>query len=309
MGTNHVRVLDELSGADLVAVVEPDENRAQKIASEYDVRVCADVDSLERAEAATVAVPNDLHRSVAETLLDRGLDLMIEKPLAPSVEDARAIVETADAEGAVLQVGHIERFNPAVETLRDILADEDIIAIEAHRLGPFNEQLSGESVVFDLMIHDLDIVDHLIGCEVSDLNAVGRRSRSDELDHAVANLKYENGVLATTVSSHVTHGKIRRLDVTTRDAYIQLDYQEQSLDIQRRGIDHLTSFDESSRGYRTETVTEAPFVRTREPLKKELEHFVECVRAEKNPRVDGSDGIRGVRHATAVVSQIDEKHH
>lgn len=306
MGSNHVRVFDELPGADLVEIVEPDRDRARKITVEYDVRVCEDVDGLERAEAATIAVPNDLHRPIAETLLDQGLDLMVEKPLAPSVADAHAIVEAAEAEGAVLQVGHIERFNPAVETLREILADKDVIALEAHRLGPFNEQLSGESVVFDLMIHDLDIVDHLADGEVSHLDAVGRQSRSNEIDHAVATMKYENGVLATTVSSHVTHGKIRRLDITTRDAYIQLDYQKQSLTIQRRGVDQLRSFDEGS-GYRTETITETPFVRTREPLKNELEHFLACVRSRTNPRVNGTAGVEVVRRADAVISRIDQE--
>lgn len=303
MGRNHIRVFDGLSDAKLVAVVEPDENRARKISSEYNLPVYEDVDKLEGVEAATVAVPNDFHRSVSERLLAQGLDLLVEKPLATTAEDARAIVEVADAEGAVLQVGHIERFNPAVETLLDILADEEVIAIEAHRLGPFNEQLSAESVIFDLMIHDLDIVELLIDSEIKHMNAIGRQAHSDEIDHAVANIKYANGVLGTMTASHVTHGKIRTLDVTTKDAYVQLDYQNQSLDIQRRGIDRLTSFDQSS-GYRTETLTETPFVQTREPLKNELRHFVECVRTQKTSRVDGSVGVKAIEHAETVVSLV-----
>lgn len=306
MGANHIRVYDELPGADLVAVVEPDPDRAAEVRDAYDVTVLDDVADLDAAAAVTIAVPNRFHRDVAIECLDNGLDVLVEKPLAETVADARAIVEAAEAAEAVLQVGHIERFNPAVETLKNVLSNEQVIAIETHRLGPFNEQLSEESVVFDLMIHDLDIIDYLVDGAIAHLDAVGRRSRSHEIDHAVANMNYCNGVLATAVSSHVTHGKIREIDVTTKDAYIHLDYQEQSVTIQRRGVEQLTDFEQNS-GYRTKTVTEKPFVQTREPLKNELKHFLDCVRERSTPRVDGTAGIDAARRATQVVSAISNQ--
>jgi len=306
MGSNHVRVYDELPETELVEIVEPDEQRAGAITAEYDVRVRESVEELRRAEAATVSVPNEHHKPIAEQLVNDGLDLLVEKPLAMSVEEASAIAEAAEAADAVLQVGHIERFNPAVETLAEILTDEEVIAVEAHRLGPFNEQLSEESVVFDLMIHDIDVIDSLVDGELSHLDAVGTKARSAVTDHAVTTMKYDCGVLATTVASHVTHGKIRKLEVTTDDAFITLDYQEQKITIQRRGTEQLTEFENNS-GYRAETVTERPYVQTREPLKNELEHFIGCIRNRSRPRTDGGDGVRAVRRAEEIVSQIKQE--
>jgi predicted dehydrogenase len=303
MGTNHARVYDELPGSELVEIVEPDEERTAELTAKYDVTVRESAEDITEAEAATVSVPNEYHRPVAEQLLSGGLDILVEKPLAMSVEDAEAIVEAAETTDAVLQVGHIERFNPAVQTLAEILRDENLIAIEAHRLGPFNEQLSEESVVFDLMIHDMDIVDYLVAGDLAHLDAVGTRSRSAVTDHAVTTMQYECGVLATTVASHVTHGKIRKLDVTTKDAFITLDYQEQKIMIQRRGTEQMTELGTNS-GYRAETVTERPYVRTREPLKNELEHFIDCIRTRNEPRIDGQDGAKAVRRAEAVINQI-----
>lgn len=303
MGSNHVRVYDQLQNAELVEIVEPDAERAAEIADEYDVTVHESVGEVSRAVGASVSVPNEYHRSVAEQLLENGLDLLVEKPLATSAEDAEAIVATAREQDAILQVGHIERFNPAVETLRDILAEEELIAVEAHRLGPFNEQLSGESVIFDLMIHDIDVIDSIVPGELGHLDAVGTRSRSEEVDHAVATMKYDDGILGSAVASHVTHGKIRRLDVTTRDAFMTLDYQAQKITIQRRGIEQTTEF-ANKRGYRAETVTERPYIRTREPLKNELEHFLARVQDRCQPRVDGEDGIDAVRRAEIVVDGI-----
>lgn len=303
MGVNHVRVYDDLPGARLVEVVETDPERASSIREEYDVTVHDTVEDLSVAEAASVTVPNDCHRSVAETCIRDGLDVLVEKPLAPTVTDAEAIVAVADEHDAVLQVGHIERFNPAVRTLKTILEDEELIALESHRLGPFNEHLSEVSVVFDLMIHDVDIVDWLVDGDVETLSAVGSRSRSEGVDHAVAQLQYEGDVLGTATASHVTHGKIRTLTATTRDAYIELDYQNQGLKIQRRGIEETTTFDDHG-GYRTETVSETPYVRTREPLKNELEHFLECVSTGEDPLVGGAEGVRAIQLTTQIVDSI-----
>lgn len=303
MGTNHARVFDDLPGADLVEIVEPDESRASEIAGEYDVRAHESVEDLTDAEAATVAVPNEFHRPVAEQLFEDGLDVLVEKPLAISVKDAQAIVETAQEADAVLQVGHIERFNPAVELLKEILEDEQIVAMEAHRLGPFNEHLTDNDVVFDLMIHDLDIVDTFLDGPLKSVAAAGAKPRSPETDQASVLLEYESGKMANITSSHVTHGKVRELSVTTIDAYITLEYQKQRITIQHRGEGTTTTMSEKAR-YRTETVTETPFVRTREPLKNELEHYLSAVRDRSTPRVAGAEGIRAVELASSVTDRI-----
>jgi predicted dehydrogenase len=303
MGANHVRVYDELPEANLVEVVEPDPENAATIREEYDVAVLDSVDKIQQATAASITVPNELHRSTAETLIAQGVDVLIEKPLALSVADAEAIVTTAEQHDAILQVGHIEQFNPAVKVLEDLLKQQNIIALESHRLGPFNEQLSEESVVFDLMIHDLDIVSSLIGSDLKRINAYGASPKSRTMDHAVAQMQFENGVLGTLTASHVTHGKVRTLSVVTEESYITLDYQKQDIVIQKTGVEGTTSlFDRS--GYRSETITESPFIQTREPLKIELEHFLDCVETRTEPKTNGAVGLAAVELARTVAEGI-----
>ena len=304
MGANHVRVYDELPETNLVEVVEPDTETAATVRENHDVDILEDVSDIRRAEAATITVPNDRHLPVARTCIEQlGLDVLVEKPLEATIERAEAIVDVARDHGAVLQVGHIERYNPAVRLLSDILDGQAVFALEAHRLGPFHDHLSAEDVIFDLMIHDIDVITSLVDAPVDGVHALGARPRSDTCDHAIAQLQFENEVLATSTASHVTHGKIRELAVTTADAYITLDYQNQSLVLQRRGIERTTELPSHS-GYRTETVTETPYVRTREPLKAELESFANCVRNHTTPTVDGEAGLRAVELATQIADAI-----
>jgi len=307
MGENHVRVFDTLPQAELVGIVEPDEKRAVEVGDRYGVPVVDGVDKLDEADAVSIAVPNDLHRTVAESCLEAGLDVLVEKPLATTVEDAEAIIEAAESAGAVLQVGHIERFNPAVNVLQEILRDEEVIALDAHRLGPFNEHLTSESVVFDLMIHDIDVMDSLVDSSASFVDAVGAKSRSSELDHAIAHLMFDSGVIGTATASQVTHNKIRSLTVTARDAYIELDYQDQHIVVHRRGEEQTTTM-KGRAGYRTETLSETPFIPTREPLKNELEHFLKCVSDRSEPAVGGADGLRAVRLATDIVNRAIDRY-
>jgi predicted dehydrogenase len=303
MGTNHIRVYDELPEADLVEVVEPDPEQATEIREGYNVRVLSSVDEIQDALAASVTVPNKLHRTTAETLIKRDIDVLIEKPLAMSVADAEAIVETAKDHDAILQVGHIEQFNPAVEVLEEILQRQNVIAIESRRLGPFNEHLSTESVIFDLMIHDLDVISSLVNTQINTISAYGASPKSGTVDHAVAQMQFRNGVLGTLTASHVTHGKERTLSVMTEESYITLDYQKQDITIQQTGKEGTTRlFDQS--GYRSETVTESPYIRTREPLKIELEHFLNCVNTRSQPKIDGECGIKAVRYARTVAQGI-----
>lgn len=309
MGANHVRVYDELPEADLVGVVEPDAEQARKIHERYGVPVVDRVADIDGARAATVAVPNRFHREVAERCIEAGMDVLVEKPLATSVEDAQAIVNAAEEAGSVLQVGHIEQYNPAVEVLGNILQEEkDIISLEAHRLGPFNEHLSDESVVFDLMIHDIDVIDGLISEEIEQIQAFGTSPRLDGIDHAIGQWQFEGGTLATMTASRVTHGKVRTLRVTTADALITLDYQDQSIEVQRRGIEEVTTVSKET-GYRTETVTERPYVKTREPLRKELEAFLSCVLDRRQPRVSGVEGVRAVELAAETEEVLNGPKH
>lgn len=303
MGSNHVRVYDEFPEADLVEIVEPDEQRAAEITKGYDVTVRESVDDLRQAKAATVAVPNEHHRPVSEKLLEMGLDLLVEKPLATNVKEAEAIVEKAEERNAVLQVGHIEQYNPAVEMVSEILSSEELIAIDIKRLGPFNEHLTAESVIFDLMIHDIDIVDNLVPTPITYVDALGVTPRSELVDHAVANLKFEGEILGTLTASHVTHNKVRKLTATTKTSFIEMDYRNQTISVHRHGAEVTAPFDNRS-GYRTESVVESPFVRTQEPLKNEIESFLQCVNTRETPKVDGQRGVRAIKIATDVLEAI-----
>lgn len=303
MGANHARVYSELSATELVEVVEPDTERAAEVRSNHDVPVHESVADIREAKAASVAVPNDLHRPIATQCLEAGLDVLVEKPLAMTVADATAIVEVAHEENSVLQVGHIEQFNPAVEMLGNLINDQTVIAIEAHRLGPYNEHLSSESVVFDLMIHDLDVVESLVEGDLRSIAAFGTEARSATLDHAVAHLQFENSVLGTLTASHVTHSKVRELSVVTDELYITLDYQKQHIELQKTGSEEVTSLFGHG-GFRTETVSESPYINRREPLKLELEHFASCVANRRTPRVDGEQGVRAVRRAQSVLDSL-----
>ena len=308
MGSNHVRVLQELPDARLVEVVEPNPDRADGLPLGDDVAVRASPSDLREAVAATVAVPTDAHRSVTETCIEAGLDVLVEKPLASTVDDATALVSLAERHDAVLQVGHIERFNPAVEALGRFLADREIVAIEAHRLGPFNDHLGDRNVVFDLMIHDLDVAESLVDGRVASVEAAGSIRQSSSLDYATATLTFSDGVVADLTASHVTHAKVRDLAVTTDDAYVTLDYQRQEVVVQRVGSEQTTPLFDGS-GYRTERITETPYIQSREPLKNELEAFVDCVRRGDEPRVDGSDGLRAVQRASEVDARIRSRDH
>lgn len=303
MGINHVRVYDELPQAELIGVVEPNDHRAEDVAATYDTEVTNSIDDLGHVEAVSVAVPNDAHREVSIDCIKRGMDVLVEKPLAPTIDDATAIAETATEHEAILQVGHIERFNPAVQVLGEVLTDEVVIALEAHRLGPFNEHLSKESVVFDLMIHDIDVIRSLVDSPIKHVDAIGTQSKSNEIDHAIAHLKFDSGILGTCTSSHVTHTKIRKLTATTQSMFLELDYQAQGITISRRGTEQTTVL-EGTAGYRTESIQETPFIQTREPLKNELEAFLESVRTQSPPVVGPDDGIAAVRLATEIVDLI-----
>jgi predicted dehydrogenase len=303
MGTNHVRVYDELPEANLTEVVEPDPDRSAVICDGYDVTVVNDITDIELARAATVAVPNQYHWDVAAELIEGGIDVLVEKPLANTVEEACKMVSLANDHDVILQVGHIERYNPAVETLAEVLRQQDLIALEVDRLGPFNEHLSDENVVFDLMIHDLDVITSFVDAGISQLNAIGTAIRSNQPDHAIAQLKFEDDTVASITASQVTNGKIRTLTATTHDAYITLDYQEQSITLQRRGTETTTTvFDQA--GYRTETITETPYVQTQEPLRQELKHFLKCVTDRTTPRTDGQNGLDAVRLASTIRHEI-----
>ncbi len=302
MGSNHVRVYKELPSANLVGVVESDPERAGQIEEEYDVKSFATIDSLPEGDAVSISVPSHLHRDVAIECIECGLDVLVEKPLATTLDDARAIVSAAEENDVRLMVGHIERYNPVIEALEEILESESVLAFDAHRLGPYTEQLSDDCVVTDLMIHDLDVVTHLIAGDVRQLNAIGSFARSTQSDHAIVQMELSGGAIGSLTASHITHDKVRKLKIMTEDHFIIVDYHRQNIDVKHWGTIGSTTLGEQS-GYRTENIVESPYVNTREPLKAELEHFLNCIRNDETPMTDGESGVK----ALSLVSRIKEQ--
>jgi predicted dehydrogenase len=300
MGRNHARVYAELPEARLVGIADADTERAAEVADEIGTDAYTTEDLLERVEAVSVAVPTQYHGSVVRSCIDADVDVLVEKPFVTSHEEGRDLIDRAAEAGVVLQVGHIEQFNPAVTELARIVDDISPIAIHARRLGPPSDDARQlDDVVHDLMIHDLDIVSSLVGDDdVVSLNALC----TDDDQYANAQLEFDDGTIANLTASRVTQRKVRDLSITAENCYIELDYLKQTLEIHRQS---RPEYMETAGGlhYRHEGITERPMIQSGEPLKFELKSFVESVANGTEPRVTGEDGLRAVELADAVLER------
>ncbi len=304
MGRHHARVYAESPNAELVGVSDADEESASEVALEYGTEAMFTEDLLDAVDAVSVAVPSRFHRDVAMEALEAGVHTLVEKPLATTTTDAEALVEAADAAGAILQVGHIERFNPAVRTVSEFVDDLDLIAVDARRLGPPVEagRDVGDGVVLDLMIHDLDILLSLVGSPVADVSATG----SPDDQYVAATLGFENDVVGSVTASRVTQRKVRELTLTATDCIVTVDYIDRSVRIHRRTRPEFLVNDGDLR-YRSEQVVERPTVDNGEPLKKELESFLDAVENGREPIVSGRDGVSALALARRIEAALDSE--
>jgi predicted dehydrogenase len=301
MGENHARVYSELQHVDLAAVFDRNRDVAQQVAAEFGAETLPLDRLLDRCDVVTVAVPTHAHAEVASRCLDAGVHVLIEKPIADSVKAGRALARQAEDANLVLQVGHIERFNPAVQMLQELIGDLDVISVEAERLGPpINRDAPGD-VVFDLMIHDVDVVGALLDARPSSLTAIG----TDDGRYATASMEYDD-VVATLTASRVTQKKVRRLTVTARECLVEVDYLDQSVLIHRNSYPEFLTDDGQSR-YRHESVVERPRIATGEPLRYELESFVEAARTGAEPIVTAQDGIDALETIQAIDARLQDQ--
>lgn len=277
MGSYHVAAIAELVDVRLTAVADLNRGRAEEVAGRYGAAALSDAAQLVgRVDAAIVAVPTTQHQTVARFLLENGIHLLVEKPICPALDDARALFLLAKKKDLVLHVGHVERYNGAVQELSRIVRDP--ILIECRRLGPFSPQVREDGVVLDLMIHDLDIAMRLVDEEIVQLSAAGASILSDRDDVANVQIRFAGGCIANLTASRVTQNKIRTLAVTQPDAYITLDYADQELRIHRQASsEHSLSREELK--YREQSQVERLFVHKDNPLKIELRHFLGAVRS------------------------------
>ncbi|MFP8890745.1 Gfo/Idh/MocA family oxidoreductase [Natrialbaceae archaeon A-CW2] len=298
MGQHHARVYNEISEANLVGVFDVDDEQAATIAREHDTRAM-DMDALlDAVDAVSIVVPTQYHYDTAATCLEAGVAPFIEKPVLGSLDDADAFQELVDEADVPVQVGHIERFNPAVSALSEIIPELSIVSIRAQRLGPPPKREIEDSAVMDLMIHDIDIVLSLLGESPAEVHSTG----VDENRHASALLEFESGAMATLTASRKTQRKVRTLEVTAEECFVELDYIDQSIEIHRNSVPEYIQENGDVR-FKHESIVERPMISNAEPLRKELEAFLGVVDEDGEPEVTVADGIE----ALAVAQWIEQQ--
>lgn len=300
LGFHHARVYSTLEGVELVGVVDSDADRAKKVSLEFGAPMFTAVEELlaEGVYAVSIVVPTSAHREVALQCIAAGVDVLVEKPIAATIEEAEAIVEVARKHDRIVQVGHIERFNGAVVALMEAVKDPRFI--ECHRLSPYPNRGDDVSVVLDLMIHDLEILLALVGKEVAQVDAIGVPVFSKFEDIANARIRFANGCVANVTASRVSMEKMRKIRIFASDAYVSTDYSAQEVIVYRKKPGEL-----SPDVTPMELIDIEPLdVHKEEPLKRELESFVSCVRDRRRPLVSGEDALAALRLAQRVMDAI-----
>lgn len=298
VGQWHARIYSELPSAELVGVYDVRTPHAEKIAAKYGTSVYRDMEELALdIEAASIAVPADKHFEVATLFLERGVHVLVEKPIATRTDDAEAMAALAQEKGVILQVGHVERFNPVLKFLEEMLTNPRFI--EAHRLSPYPAARSGQpprgtevSVVLDLMIHDLEVILHLVRSPVRDIHAVGVPVLSPSEDIANVRLSFENGCVANITTSRISPESLRKIRVFQEDTYISLDYQKQSGKLYRKAGTRITR-------------SNVP-IEKGEALLNELASFVACVSNHGNPVVGGEQAAEALKLAVTICQRLRE---
>lgn len=298
LGQHHARIYHELEGARLVGVMDADRERAQRFADDFGCKVFHRVEEMQgEVEACSLVVPTDLHHDMGLKVLGMGIHVLIEKPIATTTAEAEDLVRLAQDKNLILQVGHIERFNPVLSVVENWPKPPRFI--EAHRLANYPPPREGMlprgtevSVVLDLMIHDIEVLLHLVDSPVVDLRAVGLSVLSPSEDICNVRIEFENGCVANVTASRISPERMRKIRVFFEDAYVSLDYQDQS------GVLHRKSATGISR--------EELGIEKGDALTNELASFVSCVRDHGQPRVTGAHAAEALKLATRITRMIRE---
>jgi predicted dehydrogenase len=287
MGSNHARVLAEMSNVRLVGIADPDRKQRDFVARTLGCEAFGDLDSLLKCglDAITIAAPTHLHHELALECIARGIHLLVEKPIAPTVEEGRAIVAAARRAGLTLMVGHVERFNPAVESIKRAIKDEDILSIAITRVGPFPPRMSNVGVVIDLAVHDIDLIRWFTDSEIVEIQPQLSSAIAEREDIALLQFRTASGVLAHINTNWLTPFKARTIHVATRDKYLIGDL----LTLQ---VTECFGFQpDGSYSMRHLSVGYA------EPLRSELLAFVNAIRGTRAPAVTGEEGVASLEVA------------
>lgn len=294
-GRNHARVYREMPDVDFAGVLDADAQRAAAIAAEFGVRAFTNLEDLRgKVDAVTVAVPTGHHAQVGCRLLEMGMDVLVEKPMAAALDQADELIATAQRHQRILQVGHVERFNPAVVAVLPVLNRP--LFFEVHRLGVFTPRSLDVDVIYDLMIHDLDILLAMVKEPVNEVKAVGIPVLTNKVDIAHARLEFSGGAVANVTASRVSTERVRKMRFFQQHEYISLDYARRDalrVRVKRPGPQPEFAFEKLP----------APAV---EPLRAELDAFIEAVRTRRDPVTSGPAGRAALELANRVVASIQE---
>jgi len=304
MGERHCRVCANLPRVELVGVVDPNQERGRQVAEAYETTSFADHRALfSQVDAVTIAASTPTHYALAAEFLEQGLHTMVEKPITETIEEAQQLVQIADERGLILQVGHIERFNPAFIELKHVVEGMRLVGINMRRLSPFDTSNTDVDVIRDLMIHDLDLAVALVESELEGIAAWGRSISTGTIDHAVANLSFRGGPIATLFASRITEQKVRAIEIIADGAYVEADLLNKSVMVHRRTFPQYLDNHNITK-YRQESIIERIHVPMFEPLMLELRHFADCVRQNRPSDVPGQDGLRALKLAEQVARFI-----
>lgn len=290
LGMQHARILSYLEEAELIGVADVNFKKAVEIGNRHGVKYYQKYEEmLDEIDAAIVATPTSEHFSISRHLLQEEKSVLVEKPITQTIEQAEELVPLAKKNGVILQVGHLERFNPAVEALENMISEPKFI--EVQRLGSFSARSLDIDVVLDLMIHDLDIIMSLIKDEVSVIKSSGIHVISEKIDIANARLEFKSGCVATLTASRVHQGKVRKLRIFEPTSYYSVDYIDQEVKIF------------PLEGPQTDIKTLK--IKKEEPLKRELRNFFKCIREGKTRKVSGEEGLRALKLAYKVLDEAE----
>lgn len=297
-GQFHAEKYARMENVELVGVVDTDPSRARAAAKECRTQAFSDHrEILDRVQAVSIAVPTPLHYSVAKDFLLRGIDVLLEKPISKSVEEAGELIELAESKGRILQVGHLEEFNGPLLALEGIIRDP--VFIESNRLGPFLMRSTDIDIVLDLMIHDIEIILSWVDAPVKWFHAVGIPVLTSHIDIANVRMEFENGCTVNLTASRVSREKVRKIRLFQPNGYLSIDFLTQK-------VVFASKKESPGKGEFPEILVEKIPVKKVDPLEMEIRSFLQCVRDRKPPRVSGRDGKRALELALQITRQIEE---
>ena len=305
MGQFHLNVINQIDSINLTGIYDADENHLNEVANKYNIDKFKSLDeAIDNADAVIIASPTKFHFEIAKKALEKGKHVLVEKPMTETYAQAKKLQEIVNKKNLILQVGHVERFNGAVQELHHII--EKPYLIEARRLSPFTPRITDVGVVFDIMIHDLDIVTSLVKKPVIRFSASGKRVRTNNEDIASALLEFEDETIATISASRITQEKIRTLAISTQDAYFILDYATQDITIHRQASSESKIKTSIGINYTQESIIERVFIHRDNPLKLEDEHFANCILGKDKRFVSVENDVNTIKLTEDILKKIKE---